>query len=247
MSALGAERPQRDMVAIANRILAMRGIVDGFGHVSTRCDTNPERFLIARSMAPALVTPADIVELDLDGAPTAPDTPPCYLERFIHGEIYKSRPDVMAVVHHHAPSVIPFGATRVALLPIYHMSSFLAGGVPVFDIRCDAGETDMLVSTPELGAAHARCLGACCATLMRGHGATVTGASLPQVVYRAIYMELNARLQAEALRLGEVQYLSDEEAARATATNAAAVGRPWALWVADVERSDPTLFAAVPN
>lgn len=242
-----AERSQRDLVAIANRILAMRGIVDGFGHVSVRCDANPTHFLIARSMAPALVRPADVLELDLDGAPTAPNSPASYLERFIHSEIYKCRPDVMAVVHHHAPSVIPFGATRTPLRPLYHMSGFLAGGVPVFDIRCDAGDTDMLISTPTLGAAHARCLGACSATLMRGHGATVTGASLPQVVYRSIYMELNARLQGDAMRLGEVQYLTDEEARLATDINSRTIGRPWALWVAEVERDDPSLFGTAPN
>jgi ribulose-5-phosphate 4-epimerase/fuculose-1-phosphate aldolase len=247
MSAAAPQRTPRDNVALANRILALRGIVDGFGHVSVRHDENPERFLIARSMAPALVTPADIVELDLDGAPTQPDTPTCYLERFIHSEIYKSRPDVMAIVHHHAPSIIPFGATRVPLRPLYHMSGFLTGGIPVFDIRCDGGETDMLISSPALGAAHARCLGPCSATLMRGHGATVTGASLPQVVYRSIYMELNARLQADAMRLGEAQYLSDEEARLAVATNDKQVGRPWALWVAEAERADPTLFGPTPN
>ena len=242
MSAPAPTRTLRDDVAIANRILAMRGIVDGYGHVSARHADDPGRFLIARSMAPGLVTPADIVELDLDGAPTQPDTPPSYIERFIHGEIYKCRPDVSAIVHHHAPSIIPFGATRVPLRPLYHMSGFLGAGVPVFDIRCDAGETDMLVSTPALGAAHARCLGACGATLMRGHGATVVGISLQQVIYRAVYMELNARLQADAMRLGEVQYLSDEEARLAVATNDQQLGRPWAIWTAEVLRADPTLF-----
>ena len=243
----GPERTQRDEIALANRILALRGVVDGFGHVSTRCADTPDHFLIARSMAPALVRPADVVELDLDGEPVRPDTPTSYVERFIHGEIYRSRPDVMAIVHHHAPSVIPFGATRTALRPIYHMSGFLVGGVPVFDIRCEAGETDMLISTPALGAAHARCLGPCSATLMRGHGATVTGSSVPQAVYRAVYMELNARLQGEAMRLGEVQYLTDDEARNAGTTNDRQVGRPWALWVAEAERADPTLFGTIPN
>jgi ribulose-5-phosphate 4-epimerase/fuculose-1-phosphate aldolase len=242
-----AARTPRDEIALANRILAARNIVDGYGHVSRRCPDNPDRFLIARSMAPALVRPEDVVELNLDGTAVAPNPPPLYLERFIHGEIYRSRPDVMAVVHHHAPSVIPFGVTRTALRPLYHMSGFLGLGTPVFDIRCEAGETDMLVSTPELGAAHARCLGRCGATLMRGHGATVVGTSIQQAVYRCVYMELNARLQTDAMRLGDVQYLSDEEARLAVETNDKQLARPWALWSADVERADPQLFGTLSN
>jgi ribulose-5-phosphate 4-epimerase/fuculose-1-phosphate aldolase len=225
--------PREDLV-IANHILAKYGVVDGFGHVSIRDEQNPDRFIIARSMAPALVTIDDLLELDLDGNPVAPDAPRVYLERFIHSEIYRRRPDVMAVVHNHSPAVIPFGVTGVALRPIYHMSGFLGAGVPVFDIRCDAGDTDMLIRTPALGCAHAGCLGAGAATLMRGHGATVVGTSLPQVVYRAIYMEMNARLQSDAMRLGEVTYLTEGEARLAAATNDGQVQRPWELWVREV-------------
>jgi ribulose-5-phosphate 4-epimerase/fuculose-1-phosphate aldolase len=224
----------RDDLVIANHILAKHGVVDGFGHVSFRDEQHPDRFVIARSMAPALVTLGDLMEIDLDGNPVAPDAPRAYLERFIHSEIYRLRPDVMAVVHHHSPSVIPFGVTGVPLRPIYHMSGFLGAGVPVFDIRCDAGETDMLVRSPALGCAHAGCLGNGAATLMRGHGATVVGTSLPQVVYRAIYMEMNARLQADAMRLGDVQYLTENEAQQAAATNDGQVQRPWELWAREV-------------
>jgi ribulose-5-phosphate 4-epimerase/fuculose-1-phosphate aldolase len=234
MSVSPAAPSPRENLVIANHILARHGVVDGFGHVSIRCQDQPDRFIIARSMAPALVTIDDLMELDLDGNPVSPDAPRSYLERFIHSEIYRVRPEIMAVIHHHSPSVIPFGVTGVPLRPIYHMSGFLGAGVPVFDIRCDAGETDMLIRTNALGCAHASCLGQAAATLMRGHGATVVGTSLQQVVYRAIYMEMNARLQADALRLGPVQYLTETEAQLAAETNDGQVQRPWELWAREV-------------
>jgi ribulose-5-phosphate 4-epimerase/fuculose-1-phosphate aldolase len=224
----------REDLVIANHILAKHGVVDGFGHVSVRHPQDSARFILARSMAPALVTLADLLEFDLDGNPTDPTGPRPYLERFIHSAIYAQRPDVMAVVHNHSPAVIPFGVSTVPLRPIYHMAGFLGGGVPIFDIRADAGETDMLIRTPALGCAHANCLGHGPVTLMRGHGATVTGNSLQQVVYRSIYMEMNARLQAEALRLGPVTYLTETEAALAAATNDGQVQRPWELWAREV-------------
>jgi ribulose-5-phosphate 4-epimerase/fuculose-1-phosphate aldolase len=227
----------RDDLVIANRILARHGVVDGFGHVSMRHEHDPGRFVLARNMAPALVTLDDLLEFDLDGNPVAPDAPRVYLERFIHSEIYRRRPDVMAVVHNHSPSVIPFGVTKIPLRPIYHMSGFLSGGVAVFDIRCDAGDTDMLIRTPALGVAHACCLGVGAATLMRGHGATVVGISLQQAVYRAVYMEMNARLQSDAMRLGDVTYLTQAEAQLATETIDGQVQRPWELWVREVTQA----------
>src|SRR5436309_9656207 len=222
-----------DLVA-ANRILYDQGVVDGFGHVSGRHDNNPERFLLARSMAPGLVTAADIMEFDLDGNPIDPQGRTPYLERFIHSEIFKAQPEVAAVVHSHSPAVIPFGVVAEARLrPIYHMSSFLGSGVPVFEIR-DAGgpATDMLIRDSVLGAAVARKLGGSAVVLMRGHGNVVVGQSIEQVVFRAIYTEINAKLQAEALRLGqgEVSFLNAEEATNATATNNAVLGRAWELW-----------------
>ena len=168
-----------DLVA-ANRILADQGVVDGYGHVSARHNLDPKRYLLARSMAPELVTAEDIVEFDLDSNPVDPRGRKFYLERFIHGEIYKARPEVKSVVHHHSPAVIPFGVTNVPLRPIYHMAAFVGLGVPVFEIREAGGMTDMLVSTPELGRALARTLGDKPAALMRGHGAVVVGASIPE-------------------------------------------------------------------
>src|SRR5262249_31493385 len=155
------------------------------------------------SVAPELVVAADIMEYDLDSTPVDARGRTSYLERFIHGEIYRARADVKAVVHSHSPSVIPFGGTGVPLRPLYHMSAFLVGGAPVFDIRSASGEmTDMLVRTPALGRALAQTLGAAPVSLMRGHGNVVVGPGLPQVVFRSIYTEVNARLQAQALALG---------------------------------------------
>jgi ribulose-5-phosphate 4-epimerase/fuculose-1-phosphate aldolase len=223
-----------DLVA-ANRILYDQGVVDGFGHVSARHDKRPEHFLLARSMAPGLVAAADIMEFDRDGAALDPAGRTVYLERFIHSEIYKAHPEVKAVVHSHSPAVIPFSVTGVTLRPIFHLSSFLAAGAPVFEIR-DAGgrATDMLIRTPELGAALARCLDRAPVALMRGHGDVVVAASIREVVFRAIYTEVNARLEVEALQLGQGQvvFLNDEEAARATLTNSGVVGRAWELWKA---------------
>ena len=222
-----------DELVTANRILYDQAVVDGFGHISVRHDRAPGRFLLARSMAPGLVTAADIMELDAAGEPidAAGRTP--YLERFIHSEIYKLRPEVQAVVHSHSPSIVPFGVVAVPLRPIYHMSSFLGGGVPVFDIR-DAGgaATDLLVRSPALGAALAETLGERPVALLRGHGNVVVGGSIREVVFRAVYTEINARLAAEALRLGNGRaiFLNDAEAKAATATNQAQIGRAWALW-----------------
>jgi HCOMODA/2-hydroxy-3-carboxy-muconic semialdehyde decarboxylase len=219
-----------DLVA-ANRILADLGVVDGYGHVSVRHDSDPQRYLLSRSLAPELVTDADIMEWDLESRPLDARGRIGYLERFIHGEIYKVRPDVTAIVHHHSPSVIPFSVTSVPLRPIYHMSAFIGEGVPVFEIRQAGGMTDMLVRDAALGRALAQTLGPRLAALLRGHGAVVVAPTLPLVVFRSYYMEMNARLQAQALALGgSVTYLSDEEAQKAAASQAGHVPRPWELW-----------------
>ena len=200
-----------DLVA-ANRILADQGVVDGYGHVSVRHDKGADRYLMSRSIAPELVTAADIMEYDLDSVPVDPQGRATYLERFIHGEIYRVRPDVGAIVHNHSPSVIPFGATGAPLRPLYHMSAFLWPGVPVFEIRSAGGPgTDMLIRNPALGQALARTLGAGPVALMRGHGAVVVAGGLPEAVFRSVYTEVNARLQAQASLAGTIP-------------------RPWELW-----------------
>lgn len=220
-----------DLVA-ANRILADQGVVDGYGHVSVRHDRDRQRYLMARSLAPELVTAGDIMEYDLDSTPVDPRGRSMFIERFIHGEIYTARPDVTAVVHCHSPSLIPFGVSTAALRPLYHMSAFLAAGVPVFDIKQAAGQaTDMLVRSPALGRALARTLGDRPVALMRGHGAVMVGPSLVHAVFRAVYTEVNARLQAQAMALGgPVTYLDAEEAQKAQASIDGTLGRPWELW-----------------
>jgi ribulose-5-phosphate 4-epimerase/fuculose-1-phosphate aldolase len=219
-----------DKLVVANRILYDQGVVDGFGHVSVRHDHSPAHFLLARNMAPALVRRDDIVTFDQEGTALDANGRRVYLERFIHGEIYRVRPDVQAVVHSHSPSVIPFGVTRQSLRPVFHMSGFLGQGTALFDIRDTAGDTDMLVSNGELGKALAAALGSRSTVLMRGHGSTVVGTSIEQVVYRAIYAEVNAKLQMQAMGLGEVTYLNEQEAAKAAATNDTQLARVWELW-----------------
>ena len=223
-----------DRLVLANRILYQQGVVDAFGHVSARHDRDPSRFLLARNMAPGLVRHEDILTFDLDGAPLDAAGRRVYLERFIHAEIYRARPDVRAVVHSHSPSVIPFGATTQPLKPIFHMSGFLGDGAARFEIRDVADDTDMLVSSGALGAALAKSLGERSFVLMRGHGSTAVGASLEQAVYRAVYAEVNARLQLQAVTLGEVTYLNAKEAARASATNDTQLARVWDLWTRNV-------------
>ena len=218
-----------DLVA-ANRILVDQGVLDGYGHVSVRHDRDPNRYLMSRSLAPELVTAADIMEYDLDSAPVDARGRALYLERFIHGEVYRARPDVKAVVHHHSPSVIPFSVSQQPLRPIYHMAAFLGDGVPVFEIRNVAGASDLLVRTPALGRALAQTLSAHATALMRGHGAVVVGPTVPHAVARSVYMEMNARLQQQAMALGPVTYLDAEEARRADASVSGTYARPWELW-----------------
>jgi len=217
-----------DLVA-ANRILAMQGVVDGMGHVSVRHNRDPNRYLLSRARAPALVITDDILEFDLDSNPVDPRGRALYSERFIHGEIYKARPDVIAVVHNHSPSVIPFTVSNVPLRAVAHSGGFIAEGVPIFEIREAGGMSDMLVRNAALGRALAQVLGNKPAALMRGHGATVVGPSLSHVVGRSIYLELGAKLQAQAIALGgAINYLDPEEGRRIEARRD--YSRPWEMW-----------------
>jgi ribulose-5-phosphate 4-epimerase/fuculose-1-phosphate aldolase len=230
MAAAAPDPTLIDKVVIANRILYDQGVVDGLGHVSARHNSDPNQFLLSCNRAPGLVRHADVLCYDLDGNTVSPTTERSYLERFIHGEIYRARPDVMSVVHSHSPSVIPFGVTGNRLRPIFHMAGFLGSGSTIFDIRQDFGETDMLIRNNEMGKALAQSLGQCTCVLMRGHGSTVVGSSVEQAVYRAIYAEVNAKLQSQALGLGEVTYLTAQEADLAAAANDTQIGRSWDLW-----------------
>ncbi|VXC92295.1 Aldolase domain protein class II [Burkholderia sp. 8Y] len=223
-------------LAVANHILAQHEVLDGFGHVSVRDPRNPEHFLIAQSMAPELVQPQDILTLDFDCQPVDGDTRKRYLETWIHAEIYRARPDVQSIVHSHSPSVIPFAASSVRLRPLYHMAGFLSAGSPVFDIRHCFGCTDMLVRNGAQGKALADTLGDSDVALMRGHGFVATGPSLPTAVYRAIYTELNAAMQQQAIALGgELTYLDDGEGKAADDMLLGVMERPWTLWKRQAE------------
>jgi len=219
-----------DMV-IGSRILADFGVLDGFGHVSARHPTNPNRFLMSRSLAPALVTADDIMEFDLDRNALDARGRSLFLERFIHAEIYRARPDVMSVVHTHSPGVIPFSVSKVPMRAMYHNPSFLAVGVPVWDIRTDFGETNMLVSNSAIGKSLAQALGDKPVVLMRGHGDVAVGPSVRMAVFRAYYTDVNAKLQSQAIALGgEVNYLTQAEGEKADKTNFAVIDRIWNLW-----------------
>jgi ribulose-5-phosphate 4-epimerase/fuculose-1-phosphate aldolase len=233
-----------DLVA-ANHILAHQRIVDAFGHVSARSPDDASRFLMARNVAPGQVSAADILEYAVDsGEAVAAEPPRLYLERYIHSEIYKARPDVMAVVHNHSPAVLPFGFVKGARLrPVCHMCGFLArsdgsseDGPPLFEIRDSAGNgSDLLIRNRELGAALAVSLGQERMVLMRGHGCTIVAESVPVVVYRSVYAEVNARLLLQALPIGEPEYLNATEAEAARITCEGQVARPWNLWRQEAE------------
>lgn len=219
-----------DDLVYANRILYRREIVDGLGHVSARHDKDSSIYVLAAEKAPGRVTKEDLALFDLDSnALTLTDRRP-YVERFIHGEIYKARPDVQSVIHCHTPSLVAFCVCQVPLRPVYHMSGFLGRGVGRFEIRETAGMSDMLVSSPQLGKALARSLGDHQIVLMRGHGATIAGQSIKHSVFRANYAVQNASIQLDAMRMGEVMYLSDEEAMKSMETNDRVVDRSWMLW-----------------
>ena len=219
-----------DLVA-ASRILAQHEVLDAYGHVSARSDKRPDHFVMSRSLAPALVTAADLMELDADSEPLPGDKRKGFLERYIHGEIYRARPEVMAVVHSHSASVIPFGATRTKLRPIYHMGHSCGPVHPCSKFATRNPDNDLLVRDRPLGHALAKTLGKCNCVLMRGHGMTVIGDSVPEAVFRAIYTEMNARLQLQATQLeGPIEFLSDEEGRRSQASNRGTLERPWELW-----------------
>jgi ribulose-5-phosphate 4-epimerase/fuculose-1-phosphate aldolase len=218
----------------AYRILAQQGVLDGFGHVSARHNRAANRFIMSRSLAPELVTAGDLIEFDFEGNPVDAKGRALYSERFIHGEIYRARPDVRAVVHNHAPSLIPFSVTTVPLRPMYHMASFIGNGVPIFDIRKSFGMTDMLVSDSAKGKALAQVLADKNCVLMRSHGVAVVGPTIQHAVGRSIYLEVNARVQTQAMALGgNITYLDPQEAQKMMeAGENRGYERPWELWKA---------------
>ncbi len=224
-----------DLVA-ANRILAMEGVLDGFGHVSIRDPRDPKCYLMSRSISPALVSADDIIQHDLENnAVQEKDRgAKLYYERWIHGEVYKARPDINAIVHSHSPTVVPFASTKASLRPLLHNASFLGFGAPVFEIRTVVENSDLMISTAELGKAMADTLGATAeVVLLRGHGNVVVGPNIQVAVFRAYYTEINARQQAQAMALGphdEVVYMNAGECETTDKVMQAVAGRPWQLW-----------------
>jgi ribulose-5-phosphate 4-epimerase/fuculose-1-phosphate aldolase len=224
----------QDLV-IANRILAKEEVVDAYGHVSVRHPDHPDRFFIARSVAPDLVGPEDIVELGLDGQPVGGERRQLYLERFIHAAIFEARPDIMAVVHAHAEDTLPFGiAPRAKLRPVIHSGSFIGGEVPVWDIADRFGDTNLLVTNIEQAGDLASCLGPHNVALMRGHGFASVARSLIEVVRMSVYLPRNARALMRAKQLGgEIKYLSDGEIAarnRGYSPYSTETWRTWEYW-----------------
>jgi len=221
----------QDLVA-AYRILAAHGVIDAYGHVSLRSPRNPQRYYLARSLAPEIVKETDLIEYDLDSRPLDDGGRESVRERFIHGEIFKARPEVMAVVHNHSPSVVPFSVTGVPMRAIFHMAAFVGEGLPNFEIRDVQPGSDLLVKNSSLGRALANTLGTKPASLMRGHGAVVVGENLPRAVGRSVYLELSARLQMQAIALagpgGRITYMDEAEVKASDPVQNYA--RAWPMW-----------------
>jgi ribulose-5-phosphate 4-epimerase/fuculose-1-phosphate aldolase len=214
-----------------NRILAREGVVDSFGHISVRHPDNPQRYLLSRSRAPDCIEKDDIMEFTLDGTAVDVRGRAPYLERFIHGALYEARPDVMSVVHNHSESVIPFGVTGRKIRPIFHMGASIGHEVPVWDSHDHFGDTALLVENMEMGRDLAKLIGSGGTALMRGHGATVAGKNIRHAVYISVYLEVNARLQKEAMDMGEVKYLHPGEIDKVgERTGPYGINRAWENW-----------------
>jgi HCOMODA/2-hydroxy-3-carboxy-muconic semialdehyde decarboxylase len=232
----------RELVARANRMIANEGVLDAFGHVTMRHPTDPGRYLMSRSRAPELVQPDDILEFTLDSQPVKPTDVRLYGERVIHGGIYQARPDVNAVCHHHAPSILPFCISGMDLKPVYHLGATLGEKVPFWDSRDEFGDTNLIVAKPEEGASLARALGPNWIVLMRRHGATVAAASLEELTFRTIYTARNAALQIQAHTLGHVSPLSSAETRLAGEYNLrpGPVARAWEYWNVRLDKAENT-------
>jgi ribulose-5-phosphate 4-epimerase/fuculose-1-phosphate aldolase len=228
----------RHELSLANRILAHEGVLDAFGHVSVRHPGDPGRYLLSRSRGPELVEPADILEFNLESEPLRPPTARLYSERVIHGEIYKARPEVTSVCHHHAPAVMPFCVSGEELVPIFHLGAVIGTKAPFWDQRDEFGDTNLLVIKPEEGRSLARALGPHWVVLMRRHGATVAGTSLRETVFRSIYSCRNAEFQAHARALGRVDQLTSGEVEKARGHNLqpGPINRAWEYWAVRVEK-----------
>ena len=226
-------------LVLANHILYDQNAVDGYGHISVRSPINPNTFFLARSVAPSVVKVEDIMAFDMNGKALNGDTRVAYGERFIHSGILKNRPDINSVIHGHAAPILPYGLTGTTLKPVYHMSAFLGEGAPVFEIRNFAKpnpDTDMFVSNGDLGDALSKTMGLQYFVLMRGHGYAAGADSIKKAVFRTVYAIQNASIQSEAMKMGQVQYLSPGEAIASQETIEKTIGRPWQLWSERVKK-----------
>ncbi len=216
-------------LVIATKILLNEGILDTFGHISARDPDDPTRFFIAQKIAPSLITEEDIQRVNLDGE--TEDNRPSYLERFIHSEIYKARPDVHCVLHSHSPAVLPYCFVDQPLRPVTHMGAFLGDAVPVYEIRETYGdETDLFGNSPEVCREIAEALGQYPVVLMARHGVVNVGSSIRQVVFRAFYLEQNAAAQTEGLKIGNIKYLSPRRDQDGGSLVGAQIDRGWDHW-----------------
>lgn len=221
----------------ANHILAREGVVDSFGHISVRHPDNPQHYLLSRARAPERIEVPDIMEFTLAGDPIDARDRRSYLERFIHGAIYEARPDVHAVVHNHSPSVIPFGITGTQIKPVLHMGAAIGHAVPTWDSHDHFGDTDLLVRDMVMGRDLARFLGSGRTALMRGHGSVVAGTGIRHAVYVAVYLEVNAKLQMNAMMMGDIKFLSEGEVDAVVARTASyTIDRAWENWCLRVGR-----------
>jgi HCOMODA/2-hydroxy-3-carboxy-muconic semialdehyde decarboxylase len=215
----------------ANRILAREGVVDSFGHVSVRHPERPDHYVLSRARAPECIEADDLMEFAADGSPVDARGRKPYAERFIHGAVYEARPEVKAVVHNHSPAVVPFSLTPARLSPVMHMCAGIGTRVPTWDSRTRFGDTNLLVTTMEMARDLAAALGGRPVALMRGHGCVVAGASLREVVFNSIYLQLNADLQMKAGALGEIVFLSEGEVAAVLRTRSTfTFERAWEGW-----------------
>ncbi|MCE7029967.1 class II aldolase/adducin family protein [Jiella sp. CBK1P-4] len=220
-------------LVMANRILAREDVIDDFGHISVRNPLNPDTYFLSRSRSPAVVTRADIMEFTLDGEPIGSDTRRPYAERHIHGAIYKDRPDVNAVTHHHARSVLPFTMVDVSLRPMFHMASVIGKDIKTWDSQDEFGDTNMLVDSMAMGHSLSRTLGDNRVALLRGHGCICAAADVRSVIMVSIALRDNAALIQETRQLGDVTYLTDGEIDMAgrMLLSEMPLARAWDYWV----------------
>jgi HCOMODA/2-hydroxy-3-carboxy-muconic semialdehyde decarboxylase len=220
-------------LVLANHILFDQNAVDAYGHISVRNPINPNTFFLARSVAPSVVKVEDIIEYDMEGHALNGDNRTAYGERFIHSALLRNHPEMNSVIHGHAAALLPYGLTGTPLRPVYHMSSFLGDGAPIFEIRKYAKpspDTDMFISNSDLGDALSKTMGSQSFVLMRGHGYAVGADSIRKAVFRAIYAIQNANIQTEAMKMGKVQYLTPGESVKSQESIEKTINRPWQLW-----------------